>query len=91
MRKIAERIPARAVKPPTARSITGRVSVEPPLLCTPDPARDGRPRVTTSIGAAQLRDLTGTPEQLLAAADSALYDAKDGGRDQVEAAEPVTA
>jgi diguanylate cyclase (GGDEF)-like protein len=46
----------------------------------------GRLRVSASIGAAQLQPESGTPEQLIAAADSALYDAKERGRDQVATA-----
>ncbi len=42
--------------------------------------------VTVSIGAASLQDATQTAEQLVEAADAALYAAKDGGRDRVVAA-----
>ncbi len=42
--------------------------------------------VTISIGVGSLRDATQTAEQLVEAADAALYAAKDGGRDRVVAA-----
>jgi len=48
-------------------------------------ADDGLPRATISIGLALLRD-GDTPEDLLARADAALYEAKDAGRNQVRRA-----
>jgi two-component system chemotaxis response regulator CheY len=64
-----------------AEKIRWVVSARPIALET-----GGRLRVSTSIGAAALVPGTGTPQQLLAAADAALYEAKDGGRDRVELA-----
>ncbi|MBW2690003.1 MAG: GGDEF domain-containing protein [Deltaproteobacteria bacterium] len=43
-------------------------------------------RVTVSIGAATRNDKNTTPEQLIKAADKALYKAKKGGRNQVRTA-----
>ena len=48
--------------------------------------RGGRIRVTASVGAAELERETGTPGQLLADADAALYDAKHAGRDRIASA-----
>ena len=48
-------------------------------------AGDGLPQATISIGLALLRP-GDTPESLLARADAALYEAKDGGRNQVRRA-----
>ena len=45
--------------------------------------------VTVSIGAAEYPAHGDTPNALIAAADAALYDAKDGGRDRVAAAKTV--
>ena len=57
---------------------------------TPFGAPDGREiEVTVSIGVAAFDERQATPEELVAAADEALYRAKDGGRDRVEAAEPA--
>jgi diguanylate cyclase (GGDEF)-like protein len=47
--------------------------------------RDGLPRTTVSVGLAMARP-GDTPESLLARADAALYEAKDGGRNQVRRA-----
>jgi diguanylate cyclase (GGDEF)-like protein len=47
--------------------------------------RGGLPRATISVGLALARP-GDTPEMLLARADAALYEAKDGGRDQVRRA-----
>jgi len=50
---------------------------------------DGRKiQVTLSIGVASFDPAHGTPEDLVSAADDALYRAKHGGRDRVEAAVP---
>ena len=44
----------------------------------------GRPvRVTTSLGVALFQEDSTTAQELLAAADLALYEAKDGGRDRI--------
>jgi two-component system cell cycle response regulator len=43
--------------------------------------------ITASIGAATATDASETAEALLARADTALYQAKDGGRNQVRSAE----
>jgi two-component system cell cycle response regulator len=43
--------------------------------------------ITVSIGAATATDATETAEALLARADTALYQAKDGGRNQVRSAD----
>jgi diguanylate cyclase (GGDEF)-like protein len=48
--------------------------------------RGGRIRVTASVGAAELEPQTGTPGQLLADADAALYEAKHAGRDRIASA-----
>jgi len=45
----------------------------------------GLPRITVSVGLALARP-GDTPESLLARADAALYEAKDGGRNQVRRA-----
>jgi len=46
--------------------------------------RGERVNVTASFGVAEMREISAnTPAELIAAADSALYDAKQGGRDQV--------
>jgi len=47
--------------------------------------------ITVSIGVAELPEHGTTPKELLAAADAALYRAKRGGRDRVEAADPPSA
>ena len=47
--------------------------------------------ITVSMGVAELPEHGTTPKELLAAADAALYRAKRGGRDRVEAAEPPLA
>jgi diguanylate cyclase (GGDEF)-like protein len=47
--------------------------------------QDGLPRTTVSVGLAMARP-GDTPESLLARADAALYEAKDGGRNQVRRA-----
>ncbi|WP_258724049.1 histidine kinase N-terminal 7TM domain-containing protein [Cellulomonas sp. NS3] len=53
---------------------------EPPACAS----ADGAPRArTVSIGVAATRSPTGAPDMLVDAADSALYDAKHGGRDCV--------
>ncbi|GAA0315484.1 GGDEF domain-containing protein [Kineococcus aurantiacus] len=44
-------------------------------------------RVTVSAGVATAPDHGGTPDELLLAADRALYEAKEGGRDQVALAD----
>ena len=46
------------------------------------------PAASISIGIAQWPEDGGTPEELIGAADSALYSAKHGGRDQVSVSEP---
>ena len=46
---------------------------------------DSLPKATISVGLARLRN-GDTPEDLLARADAALYEAKDGGRNQVRLA-----
>jgi PleD family two-component response regulator len=47
--------------------------------------RGGLPKTTVSVGLALARP-GDTPETLLARADAALYEAKDGGRNQVRRA-----
>jgi two-component system chemotaxis family response regulator WspR len=56
-------------------------------LALPHPREDGC-AVTMSIGVASMVPDDGGPDTLLAAADTALYTAKRGGRDRVAAAEP---
>jgi diguanylate cyclase (GGDEF)-like protein len=52
-------------------------------------AGQGEPRVTVSIGVAEVQ-LTGeVPEQLIRRADAALYQAKAAGRNQVVVAAPL--
>jgi diguanylate cyclase (GGDEF)-like protein len=46
-------------------------------------------RLTASVGAATLCDKTGTPESLLAAADTAMYRVKGRGKDGIEMADVV--
>jgi diguanylate cyclase (GGDEF)-like protein len=47
--------------------------------------------VTVSLGAAaMIPDEGQTPQDLIQAADQALYRAKDGGRNRVEAAETIS-
>jgi diguanylate cyclase (GGDEF)-like protein len=48
-------------------------------------------RVTASFGVAAVPDSAGDKDELVAAADAALYRAKRGGRNRVERAEPVPA
>jgi diguanylate cyclase (GGDEF)-like protein len=49
------------------------------------------PVVTVSLGAAaMIPDEGQTPQDLIQAADQALYRAKDGGRNRVEAAETIS-
>ena len=52
---------------------------------------EGVVSVTASIGAASYPVTGGTPEELIRAADAALYRAKRSGRDRVESAEPADA
>jgi diguanylate cyclase (GGDEF)-like protein len=47
-------------------------------------ASRGGVKVTISIGAAESNGRLGTPDEVIAAADKALYRAKDGGRNRVE-------
>ena len=47
------------------------------------PVAEQHASVTASIGVAGLRDVGGTAQDVLAAADMALYDAKETGRDRV--------
>ena len=70
---------AGAVK--AAEKIRWAVAARPIVLET-----GGRLRISASVGAAELRTGSGTAAQLLAAADTALYDAKERGRDRVELA-----
>jgi diguanylate cyclase (GGDEF)-like protein len=49
----------------------------------------GSLRVTASFGVAAVPESAGEPEELVAAADAALYRAKRGGKNRVERAEPV--
>jgi diguanylate cyclase (GGDEF)-like protein len=51
----------------------------------------GSLRVTASFGVAALPESAGDQEELVAAADAALYRAKRGGKNRVERAEPVPA
>jgi diguanylate cyclase (GGDEF)-like protein len=51
----------------------------------------GSLRVTASFGVAPLPESAGDAEELVAAADSALYRAKRGGKSRVERAERVVA
>ncbi len=46
-------------------------------------------RLTASVGAATLCDAAGTPELLLAAADTAMYRVKGRGKDGIEMADLV--
>lgn len=48
-------------------------------------------RLTASVGAATLCDKTGTPESLLAAADTAMYRVKGRGKDGIEMADVAAA
>lgn len=50
---------------------------------------DGKDPITLSIGVAEFID--GTPQDLIKAADAALYDAKQGGRNQVRFQNPLNA
>src|SRR5690606_13088649 len=54
------------------------------------PLRDGHLQVTVSIGAAAEEPANGDLQDVLRAADSALYAAKAGGRNRVRATEPAT-
>jgi diguanylate cyclase (GGDEF)-like protein len=64
-----------------------RVGVE--QLHGPHPGTDASPRVTVSLGVATtVPSLDVAPETLLAAADEALYSAKEHGRNQVRVAQP---
>ena len=54
--------------------------------------KDGRPKtaaMTVSIGIAASPDHAASPEELVAAADRALYKAKEGGRNRVTVAPPA--
>jgi diguanylate cyclase (GGDEF)-like protein len=65
-----------------------RAAAEALRLELPSPS-SGRPAaasITVSIGAAASPEHASTPEELVAAADKALYKAKEGGRNRVEAA-----
>lgn len=55
----------------------------------PRAAGDGHPRVTVSVGVAATAEVGYAVDDLLASADAALYRAKAGGRDRVEAGGPV--
>lgn len=65
-----------------ARAIAQRLCIAVRNLSLPDDNHPAGLQVTVSIGVATLAP-DQTPEQLLAAADRALYAAKSGGRDQV--------
>jgi diguanylate cyclase (GGDEF)-like protein len=52
---------------------------------------DAQINVTTSVGLAAFPEHGATPDQLLAAADGALYHAKDAGRNRLGVAEPALA
>jgi two-component system, cell cycle response regulator len=58
---------------------------------TPVDTSEGVVGVTISIGAATYPDVGRTPEELIRAADAALYRAKRSGRDRVERADPADA
>lgn len=54
---------------------------------TPRPGADGQPlAVTVSVGVTDSRENDGRPEEVLARADSALYEAKNAGRNRVQRA-----
>jgi diguanylate cyclase (GGDEF)-like protein len=55
----------------------------------PRVAGDARPRVTVSAGVASTAEVGYSVDDMLASADAALYRAKAGGRDRVEAGGPV--
>jgi diguanylate cyclase (GGDEF)-like protein len=60
-------------------------------LRVPRVGRPGSLRVTASFGVAALPESAGDEEELVAAADAALYRAKRGGKNRVERAEQVAA
>jgi len=67
-----------------ARRVRERVATQPFLA-----AEGIGYRLTASVGAASLCDKTGTPELLLAAADTAMYRVKGRGKDGIEMADLV--
>ena len=67
-----------------ARRVRERVADHPFLA-----SDDINYRLTASVGAAVLSAAIGTPEALLAAADSAMYRVKGRGKDGIEMADPV--
>lgn len=81
-------LPGRTLDEAIAQGEALRLAVAEEALA--HPASPLAPHVTVSVGvAAMVPSLQGSPEQLVAAADRAMYDAKTGGRNRVAWSAPA--